>query len=73
MSERDSAANRRVVKTVEGIPPEAVTATNPDLEAAFARLRRWSRMHEPVYKNPSALRADVRLILDELVKARAAS
>lgn len=56
------------------------SAAQTDLQVAFARLRRWSRDEEhvvqsarhwePTYANPAALRADVRLVLDELVKAR---
>lgn len=46
------------------------------LESAFARLRQWSgefsigRFEKPTYKNPGELKADVRLVLDELVKAK---
>lgn len=51
----------------------AVEAPHVSEEAAIARLREWSRdelhltqsarMHEPVYANPAALRADVRTLL----------
>lgn len=58
-----------------GVRNDSDAASTP-LEAAFARLRKWSgeisigRFEKPVYKNPGELKTDVRLVLDELVKAR---